>query len=440
MQNPKRRDPKHPVGVATFWRRSKFCLAGDVHRSRSLVAILADASTAVVPNGDSDDASDGTAPTSQGASRGAVAVVNVHLEGHASKVVERLRQLESPLRELQAKHSHHGVVLVGDFNCQLDGSACTAYLTASPETVATGAKENQSQKVTAEAEALEWGLPIETPVLASVRPHNYAGFAAVPLTGCCPDDPSCPSDQDGEGVEAQRGVVQSLWSRGRKFTFCTAPGNTVDGLDQIWYTSGALQPIARRALFRSARERKALAMETGCPCRANPSDHLPVGAAFAWRQLGPQLPDLRRAAVRAVAATRHFDVLLPGLVTADADDDASVEELEARADALVAACPHLTPDQRKRFAKTLAPSPDHPSSRFEDGGFDLSAESAGGKGWPSQAEIAFLKAQQGQRKALLQEVNNEAKTSLEAAIKLRRAAGKRRKADAQRQRREKGAL
>lgn len=42
--------------------------------------------------------------------------------------------------------------------------------------------------------------------------------------------------------------------------------------------------MARRALFRSSAERDNIARGTGLPCAANPSDHVPVGAVFAWRR------------------------------------------------------------------------------------------------------------------------------------------------------------
>ena len=39
---------------------------------------------------------------------------------------------------------------------------------------------------------------------------------------------------------------------------------------------------ARRALFTSDAARDAIALDTGLPSLANPSDHVPVAALFAW--------------------------------------------------------------------------------------------------------------------------------------------------------------
>ena len=88
-------DPRHAQGVATLWRTDKYKLVGECHRSRTSVMVLEDAYSR------------------------RLGVVNCHLDGHPSKVVARVKQLQTTLRELQNKHSHHGLVIAGDFNCQV---------------------------------------------------------------------------------------------------------------------------------------------------------------------------------------------------------------------------------------------------------------------------------------------------------------------------------
>ena len=104
MQNDRKRGDTHPQGVAIFWKRDKLSLSGECHRTRTMVAVLAD----------SEDRR--------------CAVVNCHLEGRPDKSVARVKQLQTTLAELVRKHPHHGLVVCGDFNCMLGSSACGAYL------------------------------------------------------------------------------------------------------------------------------------------------------------------------------------------------------------------------------------------------------------------------------------------------------------------------
>ena len=104
MQNDRKRGANHPQGVATFWKRSAFCLAGECHRTRAMATVLLD----------------------QDQRR--LALVNCHLEGNPLEAVARVKQLQTTLHELSRKHEHHALVVCGDFNCALGQSACSAYL------------------------------------------------------------------------------------------------------------------------------------------------------------------------------------------------------------------------------------------------------------------------------------------------------------------------
>lgn len=104
MQNDKKRVQGHCQGVATFWKQEKFREEARQSRSRTLMTLLADSAGRKL------------------------AVCNVHLEGHPMKSAARVKQLQNTLRDLSLKHNHQGLVVAGDFNCQLQSSACGAYL------------------------------------------------------------------------------------------------------------------------------------------------------------------------------------------------------------------------------------------------------------------------------------------------------------------------
>jgi len=75
-----------------------------------------------------------------------VAVVNVHLEGHPRRFSERTHQLQHAISDLAKRIEHerkngeqstaseheigklNALVLAGDFNCELQSSACSTYL------------------------------------------------------------------------------------------------------------------------------------------------------------------------------------------------------------------------------------------------------------------------------------------------------------------------
>ena len=93
---------------------------GECHRSRVLVNVLEEKANTGDDNGDADIGDARSSSNSLSDTRGAetaaskngqekqrkLAVVNVHLEGAPFKALERVKQLEAALSELQAKHSH----------------------------------------------------------------------------------------------------------------------------------------------------------------------------------------------------------------------------------------------------------------------------------------------------------------------------------------------
>ena len=52
----------------------------------------------------------------------------MHLEGDPLAAAGRVKQLHKALKQLQSDHSHQGLIVCGDFNCQLQASACTSWL------------------------------------------------------------------------------------------------------------------------------------------------------------------------------------------------------------------------------------------------------------------------------------------------------------------------
>jgi mRNA deadenylase 3'-5' endonuclease subunit Ccr4 len=91
----------HPVGLATFFRTSKFQLVWQEHRSRCMALGLVFVQ-----------------PSSQ--PQHCIAVANVHLESAWKKYNIRFQQLKSLFDQLQ-KHTFTSVIVLGDFNNRMNG-------------------------------------------------------------------------------------------------------------------------------------------------------------------------------------------------------------------------------------------------------------------------------------------------------------------------------
>jgi len=216
----KKDDPKHPTGNATFWKSSKLsCASPAVHRSRVLTVLLQD----------------------EKKRERCVAVANCHLEGNPRESLARVKQLQSTLKQLQQLR-HQAVIVIGDFNCELQTSACASYLAFG--FVIPG--------------VIEWGKECPAPA-AQVPGHGYV------LSSAYPND-------------------------GTDFTFTIRP-NLCLMLDQLWHTHDSLQLVARRGIFADASQRDFI-LAHGWPSAINPSDHLPIGATFNWAE---KLVDLNPA-------------------------------------------------------------------------------------------------------------------------------------------------
>lgn len=216
IQKDPKRSSDHPAGNATFWRDGVLQLESETSRSRTLTTVLADKLGR------------------------RIAVVNCHLEGDPRQSTTRVKQLQTALKQVNGMQ-HHGMLVVGDFNCDLRSSASAAYLAFG--SVPVGVEE--------------WGH--EVPATAGQVPgHGYELSSAYGPASA------------GE------------------FTF-TIRGSSVWFLDHVWFTPRALELLATRSPLRGAEHRAAI-LSRGLPGPGDASDHLPVAAAFRWT--AESLPDL----------------------------------------------------------------------------------------------------------------------------------------------------
>ena len=285
------KNEKHPQGVATFWRSNIFENVGEFSRNRTLTTILKDEKERLL------------------------AVINCHLEGNPQKSGERTKQICSSIFHLNKHYKHHAVIVSGDFNCQNGASTSSAYLSLGyipllntnynddgkpskslppnaaiiqqlPESTKSlpvhiiSVKDdyclvNDNQWINAkniQVPFQEWNNSINVTKLSKIIPHPYieSQFKSVypPVS--------------------YNMLSQNIYSLGEQFTFATRPGNAIDGLDQMWYTSSCLNLETTRPLYTDEIRMKILS--EGLPHMCNPSDHIPIGATFSWKN---ELKDLR---------------------------------------------------------------------------------------------------------------------------------------------------
>ncbi len=286
IQQDKRRSENHAQGVATFWRNSRFLSQSDFSKTRTYTVVLKDTQATHNP---------------------LLAVINVHLEGHPLKCVERCKQLKSALAQLNNDISHHGVLVCGDFNCQMGSSSSSAYLAMGKVPLVQG-----------QVPFLEWGREV-SPDAAKITTHPYKTFSSA--------------------YEPSRAIQANVMSLGEEFTFSTRPGNVVDGLDQVWYTDDVLKLQGVKPYFKSKSQQETI-LKNGLPHAVNGSDHISVGATFSW-SIGSSLQDLKGAALKGAGPKM---------------EDLSVEQLTEQVNELVIACP-ITDEEMEEFNTVTAIAP-----------------------------------------------------------------------------------
>ena len=123
--------------VATFWKRNKFRpVSSTLVRTRTLTTFLRQIDQ-------NDEGEDKQVNEIEQVATPTVAVINVHLEGHPRRFSERTHQLQHSMKDIakrieQEKSDEiepeskigklNALVLAGDFNCELQSSACSTYL------------------------------------------------------------------------------------------------------------------------------------------------------------------------------------------------------------------------------------------------------------------------------------------------------------------------
>mmetsp|Transcript_9995 Transcript_9995/g.11410 ORF Transcript_9995/g.11410 Transcript_9995/m.11410 type:complete len:387 (+) Transcript_9995:166-1326(+) len=236
-----------------------------------------------------------------------LAIVNCHLEGHPRQYAARIRQLQHAMDDLsKGRHRYYysqqhqreqwqqknlklnGLIIAGDFNCELQSSACSTYLRIGrlgkkgglggvhgPSAMVMPPKILESEEA---AEVLnpiiEFGHTIDDTCLMansdndnnSNNKHNYEDphpFRRNSMVSAYPP-------QLGQNNPKQH------------FTYCANPYRPVAGLDQIWYSGYSLTRIALRKMFVTSQCKQRI-LQNGLPLAPNyPSDHLPIGAVFYW--------------------------------------------------------------------------------------------------------------------------------------------------------------
>lgn len=165
-----------------------------------------------------------------------LAIVTCHLEGAPQKSAERLEQLAKTVSAIadQKTYPHDAIVIAGDFNAPLaedrQHSAVSSYLSSGVVPEGT----------------MEMGYCVSSQ--PDLTPHGYSLSSAY-----------------------APGAAMSISLHGEGPAF----------IDQIWF-SGSLQLVgARDVCFDEAFRTDVLAR--GLPNLRNPSDHLPLGAAFHWK-------------------------------------------------------------------------------------------------------------------------------------------------------------
>mmetsp|Transcript_23597 Transcript_23597/g.34967 ORF Transcript_23597/g.34967 Transcript_23597/m.34967 type:complete len:482 (+) Transcript_23597:143-1588(+) len=236
MQSDKKRTGDHAYGVATFYKQNKFDLVDSIHRSRTMVSLLKEKNA----NGCQDE-------------ERILAVLNCHLEGSPEQSVKRVKQLQKTLQELSSTHTHHNVVVCGDFNCILGKSACSTYL---------------QQGSCLDEVIEEWGRLVDPEKISEIPPHPYKFHSAYPVELL---------------TESPMDYV----------TFVSSPHRCTSGLDQIWYhdTSSAVSVKGIKRAFHSPDHKRKI-LDAGLPSANHPSDHLPVGCILELEETKPILKNL----------------------------------------------------------------------------------------------------------------------------------------------------
>jgi len=221
-------DGDNNVGVATFWDTSKFELQHSISKHRIMIVILKEISSS-----EASTTSIVSEPSRM------LAVVNVHLDDHPSRVFTRVQQLQSVMKELKRLDNDiTATVLCGDFSCPQKQSACTSYLKGD-EPLNAVMENNEVFDLT-----------------SCIRPNPIQFVPSYPFADLPPTE---------------------------YFTYAgKQPGCYAAGIDQLWFSRRRLKTKSFREICSSEEQRCAILTE-GLPSEWNPSDHMPIGAIIEWQ-------------------------------------------------------------------------------------------------------------------------------------------------------------
>ena len=189
----------------------------------------------------------------------------------------------------------NALILAGDFNCELQSSACSTYLRMGRlgRQAGLGGIHGEDALVmppslleTSEAAEIlhpiiEWGRALPEDKVGDISPHPFR------RNGMASAYPMWLGKEDAT----------------QHFTYCGENNRRpVPGLDQIWYSSMTIERVGLKRMFvdssgewrcisdenvlsqlRDCERRKVLSTGLPSPDCQYPSDHLPIGAVFDWK-------------------------------------------------------------------------------------------------------------------------------------------------------------
>mmetsp|Transcript_22974 Transcript_22974/g.33829 ORF Transcript_22974/g.33829 Transcript_22974/m.33829 type:complete len:636 (-) Transcript_22974:2175-4082(-) len=375
--------------VATFWKRDSFepWTNDDSHDDN---------------NDDDDDAS--SCPI--------LAVINCHLEGHPRQYAARIKQLQHSMEDLAKQKATrniplNGLCISGDFNCELQSSACSTYLrlgrvgrkgglggvhgTAAAVVPTTLLESEEAAECL--HPILEWGKPIPEDEMEKVSPHAF---------------------RHNSLLSAYPPYLGSTDAR-EHFTFCANPHRPVAGLDQIWFSSFSLSRIALRKPLFSYEERMN-ALWTGLPAPFYPSDHLPIGAILDWNSCDAS--SSMECSIDDDASSSSFRIAQRKCTEAGIRELTITEKTAppipkskspimayAELDMLLVTCPFDSDEQRVILESIVEDVPDVPANPKEK---------------PSQEQLRKLSEMRERKKHLLMTASGPCRQVLQRILKLQK--------------------
>ena len=351
----KHRSPRNHI-TATFWKRDKFEPVGEsLARTRSMTNVLR-----LNTNSEKNPS---------------LAVVNCHLEGHPKRFSERTHQLQHALTDLSQLmrkdcdksqtplgNRLNAIIIAGDFNCELQSSACSTYLQLGRlgRQAGLGGVHGEDSLVippilleTDEATEIlhpivEWGRALPEEQVSDVSPHPFRRNGMM------------------SAYPKWLGKMNST----EHFTYInTINKQPVPGLDQLWYSSMTMKRVALKrpivdflgnwgndldTIEQKRNQERIDILSTGLPdpkC-TYPSDHLPIGAVFDWHWESNHT--IRNITVLDeegnMVEFKHDGTSQPEL-----DFEQSFENPKDELEYLVSKCPYDSNDQKLAVEFILSP-------------------------------------------------------------------------------------